>query len=151
LQRAKIKKVKLVETRLNTRRSHMSMKALVRTDCQGNITIHMEGGINFDNGLPLRKQLEDISSENPTSMITLDLLKLDFVGSSGIGHFVETVKYLETRKGQFRLQNIQPEFLKVFKLFNFHPLEEILEEFEKDDLGTERDVNNRVIKGKFEN
>ena len=72
----------------------MSMNAHVRTDACGNITVHMEGGLDYENSLPLKRELEEMVKQNPTSTITIDLNRLDFVGSSGIGFFVETIKVL---------------------------------------------------------
>jgi anti-sigma B factor antagonist len=58
----------------------MSMKAKVRTDSCGNIIIHMEGGLDYENTAPLKNELETLTKENPSSQITIDLNRLDFVG-----------------------------------------------------------------------
>lgn len=116
----------------------MSMKAQVRTDSMGNITVHIEGGLDFDNSLPLKNELQTLAQENPASQITIDLHGLDFVGSSGIGFFVETIKILNTKKDQFKLSNVKSEFLKVFKLYDNDLMSLIEQEFETDetdDLG----------------
>ena len=111
----------------------MSMKARVRTDASGNITIHIEGGLNYENSIPFRKELEALTEENPMSQITLDLDSLDFVGSSGIGLFVETLKTINQKKDQIRLCNVKSEFLKVFKLYDLDAMEVMIQEFENDD------------------
>src|SRR5665647_2819041 len=99
----------------------MSMKANVLRDANGNIIVHMQGDLSYDNGQPLRIELQSIANSNPHSKITLDLSAIDFVGSSGICHFVETVKYLkETKKSNINLANVKPEFLKVFKLYSLN-------------------------------
>ncbi|EQC49398.1 STAS domain protein [Bacteriovorax sp. BSW11_IV] len=111
----------------------MSMKARMRTDATGNITVHMEGGLDYENTIPLRKELDDLVAENPTSTITLDLHSLDFVGSSGIGFFVETIRSLNKNKEQIKLSNVKSEFLKVFKLYDFDAMELMISEFDNDD------------------
>jgi len=114
------------------------MKAQVRTDSMGNITVHIEGGLDFDNSLPLKNELQNLAQENPASQITIDLHGLDFVGSSGIGFFVETIKILNQKKEQFKLSNVKSEFLKVFKLYDNDLMSLIEQEFdtdETDDLG----------------
>ncbi len=108
----------------------MSMKARVRTDASGNITIHMEGGLNYQNSIPLRQQLETITTQNPSSTITLDLHRLDFVGSSGIGFFVETIKAINDKRDQIRVSNVKNEFIKVFKLFDLDLMDVLVDEFE---------------------
>lgn len=111
----------------------MSLKAQVRTDSLGNITVHMEGGLDFENSMPFRRELSSLLTENPLSTITLDLNRLDFVGSSGIGVFVETINILNQKKKQIKIANVKTEFMKVFKLFDFDAMETMIMEFDNDD------------------
>ncbi len=111
----------------------MAMKAQIRTDSQGNITVHMNGGLDFENSLPLRQELQELSTKNPASTITLDMHSLDFVGSSGIGIFVETLQILNKNKSQIKLSNVKTEFIKVFKLYNFDAFKLIEAEFDSDE------------------
>ena len=111
----------------------MSMKARVRTDAHGNITIHMEGDLNYENSSPLKKELETLTEENPSCKITIDMHALDFVGSSGIGLFVDTIKALNENKERIKVSNVKTEFLKVFKLYNLDLMTIIEDEFDKDD------------------
>lgn len=109
------------------------MKARIRTDALGNITVHMEGGLDFENTVPLRKELEQLMEANPASTITLDLHQLEFVGSSGIGHFVDTIQALNANRDKIKLSNVKTEFVKVFKLYNFDAMEALIHEFDTDD------------------
>ncbi|CBW26709.1 putative anit sigma factor antagonist [Halobacteriovorax marinus SJ] len=118
----------------------MSLKAQVRTDSLGNITVHMEGGLDYDNSLPFRRELQSLIKDNPLSTVTLDMNGLDFVGSSGIGVFVETLKILNDKKSQIQLSNVKTEFLKVFKLFEYDAMEAMIMDFENDDT---EDLNTR--------
>jgi anti-sigma B factor antagonist len=111
----------------------MAMKAQIRTDSLGNITVHMNGGLDFENSLPLRNELQELTNLNPASTITLDMQSLDFVGSSGIGFFVETLQILNKNKTQIKLTNVKNEFIKVFKLYNFDAFQLIENEFDNDD------------------
>lgn len=111
----------------------MGMKARVRTDALGNITIHMEGGLDFENGLPLREELEGLTQNNPSSTITIDMHGLDFVGSSGIGHFVETIQAINNKRDQIRLSNVKTEFIRVFKLYNLDLMDVMIQEFDDDE------------------
>lgn len=58
---------------------------------------------------------------------------LDFVGSSGIGIFVETLHILNKNKAQIKLSNVKTEFLKVFKLYNFDAFKLMEQEFDNDE------------------
>jgi anti-sigma B factor antagonist len=106
----------------------MSMKANVLRDANGNIIVHMQGDLNYDHSQPLRNELEHIANSNPNSTITIDLGAIDFVGSSGICHFVETIKFLkEGRKSSVTLSNVKPEFLKIFKLYSLNEADYVAE------------------------
>lgn len=106
----------------------MSMKANVLRDANGNIIVHMQGDLNYDHSLPLRNQLENIANSNPNSEITIDLGAMDFVGSSGICHFVETIKFLkENRKKNVTLSNVKPEFIKIFRLYSLNEADYVAE------------------------
>lgn len=111
----------------------MVMKAQIQTDSQGNITVHMKGGLDYENSIPLRQELQELSEKNPASIITLDMNSLEFVGSSGIGIFVETLQILNKNKEQIKLSNVKTEFLKVFKIYKFDAFKLIEDEFDNDD------------------
>lgn len=116
----------------------MSMKANVLRDANGNIIVHMQGDLNYDHSLPLRTELQNIAKANPNAKITIDLGAIDFVGSSGICHFVETVKYLkENRQANVSLSNVKPEFIKIFKLYALNEADYIAELMDFDNDETE--------------
>jgi anti-sigma B factor antagonist len=116
----------------------MAMSAQIRTDSNGDITVHIKGGLDYENGTPLKNELESLLVENPASLIIIDLHALDFVGSSGIGQFVDTVKLLNSdRPGpRLRLSNVTNEFLKVFKLYDENITDFVLKEFDDDETET---------------
>lgn len=111
----------------------MAMKAQISTDSTGNIIVHMSGGLDYENSIPLRQELQELTQTNPASTITLDMHGLDFVGSSGIGIFVETLNILNKNRAQIKLSNVKTEFLKVFKLYNFDAFKLMEQEFDTDE------------------
>ena len=111
----------------------MSMKGRVRQDAMGNITIHMEGGLDYQNSIPLEEELKQISKRNPTSQIVLDMFSLDFVGSSGIKYFVEMVRELNFESDQIRITNVKNEFARVFQLYDNSFPDLIIDEFDNDE------------------
>jgi anti-sigma B factor antagonist len=114
------------------------MKANILRDANGNIIVHMQGDLNYDHSMPLRVELQSIADQNPHSSITIDIGAIDFVGSSGICHFVETVKYLkENRKATVNLSNVKPEFLKIFKLYSLNEADYVAEFMNFDNDETE--------------
>jgi anti-sigma B factor antagonist len=114
------------------------MKANVLRDASGNIIVHMQGDLNYDHSEPLRNELQAIANQNPNARITIDIGAIDFVGSSGICHFVETVKYLkEGRKMNVSLSNVKPEFLKIFRLYSLNEADYVAELMNFDNDETE--------------
>ncbi len=110
----------------------MSMKSVIQRDSFGNITIRMQGGLDYEYCIPLRDELNEIITKHPQVSITIDLAGMDFVGSSGISHFVETVKIIHKSKGGngLNLSNVNDEFKKVFKLFNLDAYELYEDDFD---------------------
>ena len=104
----------------------MPLEATVHTDAIGNLTVQLVGSLDYENNIPLKMQLESLVEKNPLSNVTLDMHFLEFVGSSGIGHFVELVNNLNTERIRIYLSNVKPEFIKVFKLFNIFEVEQVV-------------------------
>ena len=86
------------------------MEARVRTDSCGNFTIYLEGGIDYENLIPFERELELLCRKNPTCIITIDMFKLDFVGSSGIGSFIEIINKIHKQTSRIKVANIKKEF-----------------------------------------
>jgi len=111
----------------------MSIKANILRDALGNITVQMRGDLDYEHSMPLRDELSDLSSENPNAKITIDLGGIDFVGSSGICHFVETVSALNKSKNEYNkigLSNVSMEFRKIFRLYSAEEADMIWDTFD---------------------
>lgn len=116
----------------------MSMKARMNRDAQGNIVIQMEGDLHYEHSLPFRQELQGIVRNHPNAMISIDLGGIDFVGSSGICHFVETLKMLkDTESKTISLGNVRPEFRKVFRLYGLEDAAFLADQFDFDNDETE--------------
>lgn len=114
------------------------MKANILRDANGNIIVHMQGDLNYDHSEPLRNELKSIARSNPNAKITIDLAAIDFVGSSGICHFVETIKFMKERdRTNISLSNVKPEFLKIFKLYSLNEADYVAELMNFDNDETE--------------
>ncbi|MGB0454656.1 MAG: STAS domain-containing protein [Bacteriovoracaceae bacterium] len=111
----------------------MKLNAQVQTDSLGNIIVLMKGGFDYENTKHLENQLIHLTKENPTADITIDMNQVDFVGSSGIGLFVDIIQGLNDKKDQIRLMNVKSEFLKVFKLYADDAFEALVRSFDDDE------------------
>lgn len=110
----------------------MGLQAKIHTNFDGNITVRMTGGIDYETSIPFREEILTLMKGNPSSYITLDMDQVDFVGSSGIGLFVETLRILNDKKEQIKLANVKTEFIKVFQLYKLDSLETLIHEFDND-------------------
>ena len=111
----------------------MSIQAKMIRDAQGNIVIHMQGDLNYEHSLPLRHELQNLAMKHPSARITIDLGAIDFVGSSGICHFVETLKLLKEKNQRLiALDNVKTEFVKVFKLYGLDEADHLADQFNFD-------------------
>lgn len=118
----------------------MSMKANILRDAMGNITVQMQGDLDYEHSTPLRDEIVELSSQNPNARITIDLGGIDFVGSSGICHFVETVHSLNKSKNEYNkigLSNVSSEFKKIFRLYSIEEAELIWDQFDLDNDETQ--------------
>ena len=114
------------------------MKMQIERDVCGNIILQMKGDISYDTATPLRHKLQNILIKNPTADVTINMQNVDFVGSSGIGQFVETLRIVNEGHPKVKLSNVRSEFIKVFQLYNLNEknLEAIIDDFEKDEVHT---------------
>lgn len=117
----------------------MSIKANILRDALGNITVQMSGDLDYSNSLPLKQKLEQLLGENPHSKVTVDLGGIDFVGSSGICHFVESVHLLNKDsidQKRIGLSNLSDDFKKIFRLYSKEEAQIIWDQFDMDDDNT---------------
>lgn len=126
-----------------------SMYAHLTTNVQGNVIIQMKGALNYENGPLIRRELIEIFTKNPTIEVTVDFQSVDFIGSSGINIFVDTIKYLRAQNWNIKLCNVREEFHKVFKLYNLEGIESIIqkdESLDTDDFGQDLTVKEKKHK-----
>lgn len=110
----------------------------MKTDIKKNgdvVIVSMDGRLDFETNAPLREELSKLIRPNKTDStpkkIIINLEKLEFVGSSGISSFVQTLKEFNSiSPSKPRYCNVKSEFKRVIKAFDeeqafeFHDNEE---------------------------
>jgi anti-sigma B factor antagonist len=88
------------------------MQAKIRKD--GDVTVvELKGRLDFETAEPFRETCNDILAN---SKVVFNLSGLSFVGSSGIGAFVNTLREFANRNPVApRFCEVKSEFRKVFK------------------------------------
>lgn len=117
----------------------MTIKADILRDALGNITVQMRGDLEYSNSIPLKLKLKELLGKNPHSKVTVDLGGIDFVGSSGICHFVESIHLLNKdsiSKKRIGITNVSDDFKKIFRLYSNEEAQMIWDEFDMDDDAT---------------
>ncbi len=111
----------------------MSIKAEIMRDSMGNIIVQMKGDINYDNTIPLRSELTELIDHYPEAQIQIDMAGMEFIGSSGINHFVETLQIIKKQcRQKITLSNVDPDFVRVFKLYGLEEASLIMNSFDMD-------------------
>jgi len=110
----------------------MSISAHIQTDVNGDIVVELNGALEYETGQMLREQLQKLVTSYPAAKITLDFCHVEFVGSSGIGKFVETYNLISEKTNQLSLRHVKPEFIKVFNLYHLAGIEEIERQTEEE-------------------
>lgn len=83
------------------------------------IDFESAAGLNSFNNNTLRDSLYDLVQVREEPRVALDLLKVDYLSSSGVAILVGMKRRVETRKGRIVLYNVQPvvsDLLQVMKL-----------------------------------
>jgi anti-anti-sigma factor len=100
----------------------ISMKTIIQK--QGDtIIVNIDGKLEFDTYLPFRDDLSKLTRHEPTDSvpkkIIFNLEKLEFVGSSGISSFVQTLKeFNASTTTKPRYCHVKSEFQKIIKAFD---------------------------------
>jgi anti-anti-sigma factor len=87
------------------------------------LIVSMDGKLDFETSMPLREELSKVIRETRTDSspkkIIFNLEKLDFVGSSGISNFVQTLReFNQASPIKPRYCHVKSEFQKVIKAFD---------------------------------
>jgi anti-anti-sigma factor len=86
------------------------------------IIVSMDGKLDFETNVPLREDLTKVIREaktDSTAKIIFNLEKLEFVGSSGISSFVQTLKEFNVNAPSVPVYcNVKSEFRRVIKAFD---------------------------------
>lgn len=108
---------------------------------QGNITIlEFQGQLNFEAQQDLRDQYAELIVKHEN--VVIDLSLLEFVGSSGVTNFIQTLRDLAAEKGrQPRFCNVPSEFKRLLEAFRidattiFESRSDALKDFFRDGKG----------------
>lgn len=86
--------------------------------------IHLSSEIDLDSAPSVRAQIKD--SFESSSIVHVDLSKVNYIDSSGIASLVEGMQTSKKLKKEFALVNVSNEVMKVIKLAHLDKIFKIL-------------------------
>lgn len=92
----------------------------------------LNGSLDIYTSLDLKSALEDNLKESNLD-VCINLDKLNYIDSSGIGILIKSLNYIQSLNGNMCVANLKPSIEKIFKVSGLTTYFEILswEEFEK--------------------
>ena len=80
------------------------------------VTVVIAGELDHFAAPQIRRMLDDVIRDPVVTDVVLDLEKLTFMDSSGIGVLLGRLRILQSRGGTLSVRNMQPSVEKLFRL-----------------------------------
>ncbi len=105
---------------------------MLKTKKINNIDVVTFEGVKKLNALITEEVKEELTQffEKPNTKLILNLEGINYVDSSGFGVFLSIMKTANNNYGFFKLCNIAPEVMELFKLLQLHNIFEIYEDLD---------------------
>lgn len=106
---------------------------MLKTEKINNVTVVKFNDVDRFNALivePVKEQLKSFFNK-PDTRLALSLENIKFVDSSGFGVFLSIMKTAKSNHGQFKICDIKPEVLELFKLLQLHNIFDLHENLEE--------------------
>lgn len=92
---------------------------------ENHILFRLEGSLDIYTSLDLKSALEEHVKSN-TPDVVIDMEKLTYIDSSGIGILIKALNYVQGINGRLCVANLKPAIEKVFKVSGLTSYFEIL-------------------------
>ncbi len=102
---------------------------MLKTEKINNVIVVKFNDIDRFNALivePVKEQLKSFFNK-PDTRLALNLEGIKFIDSSGFGVFLSIMKTANNNHGQFKICNIRPEVMELFKLLQLHNVFDLYE------------------------
>ena len=106
--------------------------------------VHPSGSIDTDTYGDFEKTVTPLIDKSP-KRLAIDMSKVSYVSSMGIGILIKIKKIIEDKGGVFAMTNLQPQIKKVFDVVKALPGMSIFESIEEAD-----EYFDKVQKGKIQ-
>jgi anti-sigma B factor antagonist len=107
------------------------------------VTLLLEGEIDNNSSVALDKEISLIAG-GPGNTVILDMEKVTFISSSGIGVIVKAQNMLKATGAELTMISLQPQVKRVFEIMQLTPLLNVFESQEELDEYLLK-IQNRII------
>jgi len=101
------------------------MKLTVRED-SGTTVVTLEGRLDLATGANLKEEIKKVCDKG-AKKIHLNLEKVEFINSSGLGALVSVMKQVRNKKGKLTLSNLAAYVREIFEITQLSHVFEIYE------------------------
>jgi anti-anti-sigma factor len=103
------------------------MKAKI--SLEGDFTVvELSGYLDFESARPIEQSIKTIYDSNSDAKVLIDLVNLEFVGSSGVSSFVKGLRVFNSLKMKPFYFGVKSEFLRLFRAFEQDKPFEVLQD-----------------------
>ena len=92
------------------------------------VTVALSGELDQCSASQIRAQLDTVLCDSRVTHLVLDMEKLTFMDSSGIGVLLGRLRILQLRGGTLSVMNMKPPIAKLFRLTGMQRVIEVLDE-----------------------
>ena len=108
------------------------------------VTLLLDGEVDTQSSITLDQEIVR-STEGSVDALVLDMEKVNFISSSGIGVIVKSQNMLKTKGAELTMINLQPQVKRVFEIMQLTPVLNVCESREELDEYLMK-IQNRIIK-----
>lgn len=113
------------------------MKITIKDEAEVSI-VNLEGRLDLMTGANLKEEIRQVCDKG-AKRIHLNLQKIEFINSSGLGALVSVMKQVRLKKGRLTLSNLAPYVREIFDITQLSNVFEI-HETEKEALASTEKV-----------
>lgn len=103
---------------------------ILERNVQGVICLDLHGYLDAHTAPDLENKIEELF-ESGNNKILMNLSKLDYISSAGLGVFMAFIEEIRSSGGDIKLSNLQSKVFSVFDLLGFPMLFDIEQDEEK--------------------
>lgn len=110
----------------------MSFKVDIKNEQEGVYIVSLDGRLDSDTYISFEEKIEPLLVAS-TKALVLDMSKLNYISSAGLGVVFNVRKIIEENKGLFIMTSLQPQIKKIFQIVKGWPGKAIFASMEEAD------------------